>query len=628
MTPPPETFAIGAHRPIYLWAGPGTVRMNRLKFMDAPVDEAIHHEAHTATGALRVAQEAQCTWAYLMYDWGFPPEVAQADWADFARAVQVYHVADVRIFGYVQTSNCVFAGSHRDKDWYARDPRGRRIYYYTGRYMTCWQHPAWRERLRKMIRGILQAGADGVFFDNPWYGAQPLHLGGTWIGPAGCYCERCRAAFRSAADAEIPTEIRPDDPLSRRYLRWRAEQVTATLRKLAAYARDLQPDAAISANDFDAVMRPSKLIYGIDLASLAEVQDVMMIEDYGLPRWERPTLLNNALTIRTARALIGDTPLSVDPYDKGIGFDQVYAPRRFQQGIAETAACGATMVVKGTEYVAADGAFTLLTAAPYAPQREAIGAIHRWLEEHADLYNGEDRRSIARVGLLFPADDALWFDWDRLAPGYFGAGLTLLAAGIPWRVVTSEDDVCDLGILLRFDDTTSTATPPDGLRVIDVPSLPGWAAPTSSTDRMMQRRSLRALATRAIDWLYRAYFRRRWARALGDRLNLAHFFAQSPRYELPSPTTRRALLDALGDPPHPHVIAPAPVLAAAWRQGDTGRQQLHLVNYAAEPQTVTVVFARPTKGKRIAFGAPPTSFESEGAKLKLTVDLYSVLTYA
>jgi hypothetical protein len=143
----------------------------------------------------------------------------------------------------------------------------------------------------------------------------------------------------------------------------------------------------------------------------------------------------------------------------------------------------------------------------------------------------------------------------------------------------------------------------------------------------MQRRSVRALATRTIDWLYRAYFRRRWARTLGDRLHLAHFFAQSPRYELPPPATRRALLDALGDPPHPHVIATAPVLAAVWRQKDKGRQQLHLVNYAAEPQTVTVVFARPTQGKRLSFGTPPTSFESEGAKLKLTVDLYSVLTY-
>ena len=35
-------FAVGRHRPVYFWAGPATVRMNRLKFMDAPVNEAIN----------------------------------------------------------------------------------------------------------------------------------------------------------------------------------------------------------------------------------------------------------------------------------------------------------------------------------------------------------------------------------------------------------------------------------------------------------------------------------------------------------------------------------------------------------------------------------------------------------
>ena len=83
-------------------------------------------------------------------------------------------------------------------------------------------------------------------------------------------------------------------------------------------------------------------------------------------------LVNNAITIRTALALIGDTPLTTDPYDKGIGFDTVYPPRRIQQGIAEAAACGTAMVVKGTEYVDQNGVFTLLTAQEFSAQRHAI----------------------------------------------------------------------------------------------------------------------------------------------------------------------------------------------------------------------------------------------------------------
>lgn len=58
---------------------------------------------------------------------------------------------------------------------------------------------------------------------------------------------------------------------------------------------------------------------------------------------------------------------SLDPYDQGIDFDDVYPPRRLQQGIREAAACGVPMVAKGTEFVDGKGGFTPLTAKQYAP---------------------------------------------------------------------------------------------------------------------------------------------------------------------------------------------------------------------------------------------------------------------
>jgi hypothetical protein len=627
-----ELLAIGFHRPVYLWAGPGTVRMNRLKFMDAPVDEAVHAEGHTPLGAQRMAQEAGFSWAYLMYNWGFPPETEQEDWEAFHRAVEVYHAAGMQVFGYVQLSNCVYDGSFRDKDWYALDPRGRPFYYYTGRYMTCWRHPDWLDHLRGIVRGIVEAGSDGVFFDNPWHGIQPLHLGGAWMGPAGCYCSRCRAAFREATGLEMPEQIAPEgDETSRRYLSWRAEQVTETLATLASYARSLNANVVISANDFDTIMRPSHLVYGIDLAALAEVQDVIMIEDYGLPRWEEAEasstsaiLVNNALTLRTARALIGDTPLSTDPYDKGIGFDPVYPARRFQQGIAEAAACGAAMVVKGTEYVQ-DGVFTLLTAERFAPQRVAIGRIHRWLASQADLYQG--RQNAARVALCYPGD-ALWQDWDRLAPLYFGVGQTLLAAGVPWRVVTPDRDLAGLDVLFWFGGIAPGDARPPGPRVVSVPDVPGWRP--SSPSLLARHRSLRSVVSRVVGWLFQSYFRWRWSRQLVDRLGLVHFFWQTPFFRLPPAQAREALLAALGERPYPRVRADAPLLVELWRRGE--EWQLHLVNYAAVPQQVTVEFNHPVRGLIVSpdesgEGAGRAGGEFQGTSLEVAVDVYTVLEY-
>ncbi len=616
-------FDVGTHRPVYLWAGPGTIRMNRLKFMNAPVNEAVHEEAHALQGAVRLIQEARCNWVYLTYDWGFPPEIEMQDWEAFRQATQVYQSAGARVFGYIQSSNCVVSGSYAQRDWYAQDPRGRSFPYYTGRAMTCWQHPEWRAHLRDMVKGVIAAGADGVFFDNPWYGVAPLHSAGTWLGGAGCYCERCREAFRVAAGIEIPRHIAPEgDEASRVYLRWRADQVTATLAEMAEYARTLNAAIVISANDFDAVMRPSFVTYGIDLAALARVQDVVMIEDYGLVQWlpDAAELVNNALTIRTARALVGTTPLSVEPYDKGIGFDQVYPPRRYQQAIAEAAACGASTVIKGTEFVEADGTFTLLTAEEYAPQREAIGAMHRWLGDMAPFY--ANRKNAAPVGLLYPGD-ALWQRWDRVAPLYFGAGQALLMQRVPWRVVTSEEDLHGLTVLLHSAPLPQGLPIPDSTRVVSVAALPGWERPEPSF--LARHRVIRQLAAHIADALFRAYFRYRWARRLVDGLGLTQkfFIPRSMVFGVPSATRQMALLSAMGPLPGPSVSAPEPVLVEIWQQENS--RQLNLVNYAGTPQRFDVTFEYAIKGEVYEPGKAVAVFQ--GRKYEGEIDVAWMMRY-
>jgi len=609
-----DLFAIGKHRPIYLWAGETTIRMNRLKFMDAPVDELVHEEAYCTVGAERVSQEAGCNWAYLMYDWGFPPEVEKADWEDFTQAVKAYHKEGIKVFGYVQSSNCVYDVSYKDKDWYALDPQGKRFNYYTGRYMTCWSHPEWRTHLRDIVRGIVESGAEGVFYDNPWHATEPMHLGGAWVGSAGCYCEQCREAYREFSGKEIPTLISPDtDPSSREYLRWRAEQVTSTLDELSQYARSLNPEIVISANDYDAVMRNSYLTLGIDLAGLARVQDVIMIENFCMPRWDGDLLINNALTLRTAHALISDTPLSTIPYDKGIGFDGVYPPRRFRQAIAEAAACGAATVIKGTEYVE-DGIFTLLTAKQFSSQREASGHFNRWLESNADLF--QNRENAATIGLLHPGEDLYW-RWDQVAPLYFGAGQTLLIAGIPWQVVSAENDFSGLDILLAFGEGTTIS----GLKVISVPDLPGWEPNPPSF--LVRHQTALQLVSKVVGRLYQAYFESRWFRNLGDKFGITKLYMDSPFFNLPETEQRQSLLSAVGEQPYPQVKSDTPLLVDVWQQGE--ERQLHLVNYSEHPAKLSVTFEQETSGQIISPDHDTRDFQ--GAQIEADLDVYSILIW-
>ena len=611
-------FAIGKYRPIYLWAGPGTIRMNKVKFMDYPVDEAVHREAHTAPIAKLVNERLHTNWVHLMYDWGFPPEIEAEDWEDFRLAAEVYHAAGCQVFAYIQVSNCVFSGSFADKDWYARDPKGRKVFYYSGRYMTDWTHPEWKQHLVDMVTGALERGADGIFFDNLWYGDRPNNLMGAWLGGAGCYCDRCRELYRAETGGTIPVKILPERDDVAAYLRWRADQVTKMVADLAETARRTKPGVPISANDYVVTLQNSFLIYGIDVEALARIQDVIMVENFALPRLDtapRARLANNVLTIRNTREFVSDQAhLSVLSYDVGIGFDPVYPPRRHQQGIAEAAACGASMTIKGTEYN--DGErMTLLTDSAYAPQHQAIGDYKRWLKEHHTLY--QERTNVAPIGLFHPGDD-LWRHWMALTPFYHGAGQVLTWAGVPWRVVRDGDSLEGLSALLTFSK--------DALQIdshveqIHVPALLGWG---------WRKLSLAAkggiwhtLVAGSVDFLLRAYHGSRFARWMMDKLGMVKLVTGTPLFTLPEQPVRAALLEALPDGIIPRVEAEYPVLIEVWEKAEG--QQVHLVNYAAHPQTVRVHLGSNTKAREISPDRIKISTH-EGSTITIDLDIYTIL---
>ena len=60
------------HFPVYMWAGPGTIRINKVKFPATPIDEKVHMEGGLRIGAKRLRQMGY-NWAYCTYNWGFPP---------------------------------------------------------------------------------------------------------------------------------------------------------------------------------------------------------------------------------------------------------------------------------------------------------------------------------------------------------------------------------------------------------------------------------------------------------------------------------------------------------------------------------------------------------------------------
>jgi hypothetical protein len=72
------------------------------------------------------------------------------------------------------------------------------------------------------------------------------------------------------------------------------------------------------------------------------------------------------------------------------------------------------------------------------------------------------------------------------------------------------------------------------------------------------------------------------------------------------------------------VQAEIPVLIEHWIAGK--EHQIHLVNYAGEPQLVRVELPEVVHGKVISPDHTPSNFNADN--LELQVDVYSVLIYA
>jgi hypothetical protein len=360
--------------------------------------------------------------------------------------------------------------------------------------------------------------------------------------------------------------------------------MTLVIQQLSDFARSLKSDVIISANDYDPVMRPVKLIFGIDFQPLARIQDVTMIENFALPKWEdsHPTILvNNTLTVRNTQPYLPHQKhLSVLSYDAGIGFDPVYPTRRILTGMAEAAALGCSMTTKGTEYH--DGEkMTLLTAPEYEEQQIAIGNLHHWLQDHQDIYQSQTNRA-ASVGILHPGDQ-LWQNWFQIAPLYFACQQTLLAAGIPWRVITDLEDMHEIQQLIVFDHLQILEKIPPEISIINASVLShGQTFSQSFYDR---HQILKSILSDIADNLIRGYHTSKSLRKLMDWLGMSKLVTHTPFFTLPTQEIQHELVSKIDNQKIIRVISDHPVLIDLWKNESDGLH-IHLVNYHAQKQVI------------------------------------------
>jgi hypothetical protein len=172
--------------------------------------------------------------------------------------------------------------SSRPASWLQEDRNGKPLpSWYGGDYRpACMNNPDWRTYEKYIVRLQLEAGHEGIFFDNPT------------VHPQGCYCEHCMKKFaRFLADEDGKPQLadasasalrqlavnRPKD-----FLRFRTTIAADFLADIRAYARTIKPDALITCNN--SLNSPEAFFsqcrtYAYDIYQMSKVEDLVVVED-------------------------------------------------------------------------------------------------------------------------------------------------------------------------------------------------------------------------------------------------------------------------------------------------------------------------------------------------------------
>jgi hypothetical protein len=191
-------------------------------------------------------------------------------------------------------------------------------------------------------------------------------------------------------------------------------------------------------------------------------------------------------------------------------------------------------------------------------------------------------------------------------------------AGIPWQVVTKDDDISKLDVLYTFCDTPMDSYP----NAISLSECIDWNPKATSIWERFP--ALHGLTSKLIRWLYRAYFEKGWFRSLGDRLGVTKLYVASPFFYLPNAGDRKKLVEALPNQFYPRVKCNNPALVELWRQSD--KMQLHLVNYAKEATRISVSFGKDISGMVLSPNHEDIKFE--GSCFDFILDVYSILIWS
>jgi dienelactone hydrolase len=291
--------------------------------------------------------------------------------------------------------------------------------WYGGAYAPAdmW-NPYWRRYTRLTIKLAVEAGHDGVFFDNPT------------VHPTGNYSPYAMRAWERFLKRE-GVDTGKEKPGSPRALtqsqpeRWRRFRVTEAadfLREMRDYGRSLKRSFVLTANNslnsWDSFYSQPRG-YGYSIPEQSRNEALITIEDMSSqPRRMGDSYVSYAGTLRLLPAISSGRPLSICT----TAGDYTTPPNLMRLAIAECTAHDTSYMV----WSCWEPAFRAANAA-------AVARYHDFLEAHTALFGSS--RPVADLLLVWPYEN--WLRRGDCPTAYLARALS--ARNVQYDVVTEAD---------------------------------------------------------------------------------------------------------------------------------------------------------------------------------------------
>lgn len=373
---------------LYLWGGPGTIRMIRLKFFDPAIDEASVMRCYDYDYLARMRDTFGITDVWATYSWGFSDEREIEDRAFLISKIDNFKRLGLRLHAYIQGTNLVYR-DFPGIDWWARDEQNRLVPYHRGRKVVCPNNPGFRSYIASKIHRMGGLGFDGVFMDNIQMGQLAMGARHRPLAFAGCACEYCKTLFEGASGNEIPHRLR-NDAVSRTYLAFRIASTTSFLKAAAAqaHAASLQ----FGSNSFDPSF-DTEIVFGTNLGEVARAQDYLFFENHAFPR---RGVSHNLPAEQIAREV--RKPVFVVSYIHGIGRDDAPTQDELNAWRGERQIATFNSCLKGSEFVT-DGVWHNLDPFAYEAPVPAPVRLEAPSRKQPGRYLGAVSRLLPPVGI-------------------------------------------------------------------------------------------------------------------------------------------------------------------------------------------------------------------------------------